>query len=209
MPNELLLIHDTIVACEGSVRELGEALVKLCALRLRAAPGLRSSHRFARPRKLKTGLAGTAQIAQKYRFARRMPNRHPESPGRFPQSGSSSRNPARRNVLWFLDLVQTDVTRHISCVFIHLLKNGGYIRYLFAYNVSMFHCPTSGIHPFDVICKGCQQNIPAPIQRLPDSWVIADCPTCGEKRRYLLADIFKGRLSHDLLMKPPQISDRR
>lgn len=105
MPNELRLIHDTMVACEGSVRELDEAVVKLRALRLRVAPSLRSSHRYARPRELKIGLAGTAQIAQKSRFARRMPIRHPELPNRFQQSGSSSRNPARRNVLWFLGLV--------------------------------------------------------------------------------------------------------
>ena len=37
---------------------------------------------------------------------------------------------------------------------------------------------------------------------LPDSWIVAVCPLCGEKRRYLPAYIFRGRLSHDLLMKP-------
>lgn len=73
----------------------------------------------------------------------------------------------------------------------------------------MFHGPTSGIHPFVIICKGCQQNIPAPVQTLPDSWIVAECPLCGEKRRYLPGDIFRGRLSHELLMKPSRISDRR
>jgi hypothetical protein len=73
----------------------------------------------------------------------------------------------------------------------------------------MFHGPTSDIHPFVVVCKGCQQNIPAPVQTLPDSWIVTECPLCGEKRRYLLADIFRGRLSRDLLMKPSRISDRR
>jgi hypothetical protein len=73
----------------------------------------------------------------------------------------------------------------------------------------MFHGPKSGIHPFVIICKGCQQNIPAPVQTLPDSWIVAECPLCGEKRRYLPGDIFRGRLSNDLLMKPSRISDRR
>jgi hypothetical protein len=73
----------------------------------------------------------------------------------------------------------------------------------------MFNGPTSGIHPFVIICKGCQQNIPAPVQTVPDSWIVADCPLCGEKRRYLPVEIFQGRLSHDLPMKLPRISGRR
>lgn len=75
----------------------------------------------------------------------------------------------------------------------------------------MFYCPTSGIHPNVIICKGCQQNIPAPVQTLLDSWIVAECPLCGEKRRYLPADIFRGWLSHDLLMKPreSQIGGKR
>ena len=73
----------------------------------------------------------------------------------------------------------------------------------------MFHGPTFGIHPFVIVCKGCKQNIPAPVQTLPDSWIVAECPLCDEKRRYVPTDIFKGRLSHDLLMKPPRFSDRR
>ena len=73
----------------------------------------------------------------------------------------------------------------------------------------MFHGPTPGIHPFVVNCKRCQQNIAAPAQTLPGSWIVAECPLCGEKRRYLPADIFQGRLFHDLLLKPPRITDRR
>jgi hypothetical protein len=73
----------------------------------------------------------------------------------------------------------------------------------------MFSAPTSGIHPFVIVCKGCGQNIPAPVQTIPDSWIVAECPLCGEKRRYLPADIFQGRLSHELLAKPPRIADRR
>ena len=88
-------------------------------------------------------------------------------------------------------------------------RSCGNIRLIFAYTVSMFHGPTPGIRPFVVNCKGCQQNIAAPVQTLPDSWIVAECPLCGEKRRYLPADIFQGRISHDLLSKPPRIADRR
>ena len=88
-------------------------------------------------------------------------------------------------------------------------RNGGNLRRIFAYTVSMFLSPTTGIHPFVIICKGCRRNIPAPVQTLPDSWIVADCPLCGEKRRYLPADIFRGRLSHDQVMKPPRIADWR
>jgi hypothetical protein len=66
----------------------------------------------------------------------------------------------------------------------------------------MFHAPSFGTHPFVIVCKGCEQNIPAPVETMPDSWIVADCPLCSERRRYLPADIFRGRLSHDLLVKP-------
>jgi hypothetical protein len=32
---------------------------------------------------------------------------------------------------------------------------------------------------------------------MPDSWIIAECPICHENRRYLPAEIFKGRLYGD------------
>jgi hypothetical protein len=44
---------------------------------------------------------------------------------------------------------------------------------------------------------------------LPDSWIVAEYPLCGEKRWYLPEDIFLDLLSHDLLMKALRISDRR
>ena len=78
----------------------------------------------------------------------------------------------------------------------------GYIRRIFAYTGSMFHAPTSGIHPFVIACKGCHENIQAPVETLPGSWIVAECPLCGERRRYLAADIFQGRLSHELVAKP-------
>lgn len=73
----------------------------------------------------------------------------------------------------------------------------------------MFHGPTTGVHPFVVVCKGCQENIPAPVETMPDSWIITACPLCGAKRRYVPADIFMGRLSHDLLARASRLTDRR
>jgi len=66
--------------------------------------------------------------------------------------------------------------------------------------VQMFHAP-SGLYPFVVACKECRRNIPAPVETLPDSWIIAKCPLCEEQRRYLPTDIFQGRLSHELIGK--------
>jgi hypothetical protein len=88
-------------------------------------------------------------------------------------------------------------------------RNCGHIRRIFAYTASMFNGRTSGIHPFVIICKGCRQNIPAPVQTMPDSWIVADCPLCRERRRYLPAEIFQGRLSHQLEAKPSLTLDRR
>jgi hypothetical protein len=69
---------------------------------------------------------------------------------------------------------------------------------IFAYTVSMFHGPTSTVNPFVVTCKGCHQNIPAPVETLPSSWIIAACPLCKQRRRYLPTEIFQGKLSHQL-----------
>ena len=61
----------------------------------------------------------------------------------------------------------------------------------------MFNGPPAGLHDFVITCKGCHQNIAAPVETLPDSWIIAACPLCKEKRRYLPAEIFRGRLSYN------------
>ena len=65
----------------------------------------------------------------------------------------------------------------------------------------MFHSPTSGIHPFVIACKGCRENIPAPVETLPGCWIVAEFPLSGERRRYLPGDIFQGRLSRELRAK--------
>jgi hypothetical protein len=67
----------------------------------------------------------------------------------------------------------------------------------------------TNLHSFVIACQGCQQNIPAPIETMPEFWIIAGCPFCGAMHRYLPADIFQGRLSHDLLAKASRIPDRR
>ena len=66
------------------------------------------------------------------------------------------------------------------------------------YNVVMsFHGPITRLHNFVIKCKRCGEHIAAPVQTLPDTWIVAQCPLCSERRRYLPAEIFKGRLSFD------------
>jgi RNase P subunit RPR2 len=62
--------------------------------------------------------------------------------------------------------------------------------------VSMFHGPSNSLHDFVIRCKRCGENIAAPVNTMPDSWIIHTCPLCGERRRYLPAEIFQGRLSY-------------
>lgn len=78
------------------------------------------------------------------------------------------------------------------------------LRLSFADADSMFHGPTSAVHPFVIACKGCRQNIPARVGTMPSSCITAKCPLCGEHRGYLPSEIFKGRVFHDLLRKPVQ-----
>ncbi|HVW78709.1 MAG TPA: hypothetical protein VHB45_13940 [Alloacidobacterium sp.] len=60
-----------------------------------------------------------------------------------------------------------------------------------------FRGPIPRTHPFVITCKRCGENIAAPVETIPDSWIIAQCPLCREKRRYLPSEIFQGRLSFD------------
>jgi hypothetical protein len=80
-------------------------------------------------------------------------------------------------------------------------------RLLFAYTVVVWNLPES--RQCDFTCKSCGQNIPAPRADMPDTWIVADCPLCGDRRAYLPPDIFRGRLSHLLLMSKPVKSERR
>jgi hypothetical protein len=55
---------------------------------------------------------------------------------------------------------------------------------------------------FAITCKGCGECIPAPVETMPSSWIIAQCPLCNEKNQYLLPDIYRGKLSMKLTRKP-------
>jgi hypothetical protein len=70
-----------------------------------------------------------------------------------------------------------------------------YFRLLFAYTLSMFNLPDAHLCDFIIRCKACGENVPAPVATVPDMWIIAACPLCGAKRRYLPEEIFRGKLS--------------
>ncbi len=55
---------------------------------------------------------------------------------------------------------------------------------------------------FTIRCKKCGENIPAPVGTMPDTWIAAQCPLCGEKRNYLPSEIFRGKLSYRLGPRP-------
>lgn len=60
----------------------------------------------------------------------------------------------------------------------------------------MFGSTPSRICDYTVRCKGCGENVPAPVETLPDSWIVTECAVCGQRRRYLPSEIFRGRLSN-------------
>src|ERR1700722_5580222 len=74
--------------------------------------------------------------------------------------------------------------------------------------VCMFNLPDAPICNFAIRCKGCGESVPAPVETMPGSWIIAECPLCGERRLYLPADIFRGRLSYRLTRKPVRSETR-
>ena len=69
---------------------------------------------------------------------------------------------------------------------------------MFAYTDSVFNVPQTRLCDYTIRCKGCGENIPAPVETMPDTWIAAQCPLCYQRRRYLPTDIFRGRLSHKL-----------
>jgi hypothetical protein len=62
----------------------------------------------------------------------------------------------------------------------------------------VFNLPQPRPCDYTIRCKGCAEAVPAPVGTMPDTWIVAECPLCGERRRYLPADIFRGNLSHKL-----------
>jgi len=66
----------------------------------------------------------------------------------------------------------------------------------------VFNLPEIRSCDFTVRCKKCGENIPAPVATMPDAWIVTECSLCGEKRRYLPSEIFRGNLSYKLGPKP-------
>jgi hypothetical protein len=76
-----------------------------------------------------------------------------------------------------------------------------YFRLIFAYTCPVFNLPNSRTCDYTVRCKGCGESIPAPVRTMPDTWIVAECPLCRDRRRYLPTEIFRGPLSHKLSTK--------
>lgn len=74
-------------------------------------------------------------------------------------------------------------------------------RFLFSYTLLVFNIPESRQCDFMVRCKKCGECVPAPVRTMPDSWIVARCPLCGEIRHYLPSEIFRGKLSYKLSSK--------
>src|SRR5579863_6758186 len=66
----------------------------------------------------------------------------------------------------------------------------------------MFVGPPARFCDFAVTCKGCGECVPAPVETMPSSWIIAQCPLCNERNQYMPPDIYRGRLSMKLARKP-------
>lgn len=77
-----------------------------------------------------------------------------------------------------------------------------YLRLFFAYTIPMWNLPAATFCDYTIRCKRCAENIPAPVRTMPDTWIIAACPLCGQSCYYLPTDIFRGRLSFLLRRKP-------
>ena len=67
-----------------------------------------------------------------------------------------------------------------------------YIRLIFAYTIPVFNLPDTRLCDFAIRCKGCGETVPAPVGTMPDSWIVAACPLCETRRRYLPTEIFRG-----------------
>jgi hypothetical protein len=83
-----------------------------------------------------------------------------------------------------------------------------YFRLFFSYTSLMFPGPESSKRVV-VQCKGCGENIPAPVETMPSQPIAARCPLCHEHRRYLPSEVFLGRLSHLMIRKPVSTADGR
>jgi flavoprotein len=66
----------------------------------------------------------------------------------------------------------------------------------------VWNLPDPRLCDYTVRCKVCGENVPAPVETMPSSWIIGKCPLCGECRYYLPSEVFRGRLSVRLHRKP-------
>jgi hypothetical protein len=80
-------------------------------------------------------------------------------------------------------------------------------RLSFSYN-AMFPGPESSKRVV-IQCKGCGENIPAPVELMTSQPIAAKCPLCHKHRRYLPSEVFLGRLSHLMIRKPVTTADGR
>lgn len=65
----------------------------------------------------------------------------------------------------------------------------------------MFHLPEERTWDYVIRCKQCGSNIPAPVETMPDQYFVATCPLCGARRNYLPSELFRGRLSYELIRR--------
>jgi hypothetical protein len=76
---------------------------------------------------------------------------------------------------------------------------------IFAFTSPIIRCmgfgfPVMERKQFVVECKLCRREVPAGVVSFPFQSIVADCPLCGERRRYLPSEVFLGK-SHGLVSK--------
>jgi hypothetical protein len=63
--------------------------------------------------------------------------------------------------------------------------------------VFMFGLPPSRLCDFLVACKGCGEKVPAPVETMPASWIIASCPPLRREAPIPAAGDFSGQNVHE------------
>ena len=111
-----------------------------------------------------------------------------------------------KNALATCDLGPSDVAKPSNAVFLPspkaLRDSAGHFAFYSPILGSMFGEPPARFCDFAVTCKGCGECVPAPVETMPSSWIIAQCPLCNEKNQYVPPDIYRGKLSMKLTRKP-------
>ena len=76
---------------------------------------------------------------------------------------------------------------------LNTLAHLGVVNFFAFYSSPVFNLPEPRFCHFAVRCKRCGEAISAPIETMPDTWIVAEYPLCGERRAYLPADVFRGQ----------------